>query len=69
MVLIIYCHLSVLPGMLMSSETERNSPKNENHRSECGKCYLRESRFQNFPWGRAYGPPLESLALRARRLR
>ena len=36
----------------MSSEIERNSPKIEifkveNYRSECGKCHLRESRFQN----------------------
>ena len=46
----------------MSSEIERNSPKNEifkveNHRSECGKYNLRESRFQNFPGGHAPGPP------------
>ena len=58
--------------MLMSSEIERNSPKNEifkveNHRSECGKCHLRESRFQNFPGGMPLDS-LERLALRTRRL-
>ena len=60
MVLIIYCQCFL--GMLMSSEIERNSPKNEifkveNHRSEYGKCRLRESRFENFPVGHAPGRP------------
>ena len=56
----IYCQCFL--AMLMSSEIERNSPINEifkveNHRSECGKCHLRDSRFQNFPGGHAPVPP------------